>query len=77
MSEPLTHARIGHDTITRRGTVSASSEVSGFPASAAANELTYSAWKPTSMPAQLEVELTGREKVNFLGIASHDLLAKA
>lgn len=75
MSEPLTHARIGWDSITRRGSIIASSEIEGFPALAAANELTYSYWS-AGLPATWEVALPTPEVCNYLGIAAHDLKSK-
>ena len=72
MSEPLTHARIGYDTITDRGTVVASSEATGFPAVAAQNSLTYSAWK-AAVPSTWEVDLPEVEACNYFGMAAHDV----
>ena len=74
MTEPLTHARIGYDSIGKRGTVSASAELTGFPASAAANELTYSFWS-AGLPATWEVLLAEAEVCNYFGIAAHTLLS--
>lgn len=75
MTQPLKNARIGIDSIARRGVVSAGSAAEGFPASAAANELTATFWKPTALPATWEVQLPDRESVDFIGIAAHDLVS--
>jgi hypothetical protein len=72
MTEPLTHARIGYDSITKRGTITASAELTGFPASAAANELTYSFWS-AGLPSTWEVRLAQAEACNYFGIAAHTL----
>jgi len=48
-TRPLTHARIGHATITRTGTLSASGEQADFEADAALNELTYEFWKADAL----------------------------
>ena len=72
---PLTHARIGYRTIWRKAgaTVTASSEEADFPASAAAQELTYEFWRPTSLPATWEVDAGEPVTVDYCGIASHTL----
>ena len=72
---PLTHARIGYRTIWRKpgATVTASSEETDFPASAAAQELTYEFWRPTSLPATWEVDAGEPVTVDYCGIASHTL----
>jgi len=73
MTEPLTHARIGYDSIAARGTVMASGADTGFPASAAANAMTYSFWK-TGVPSTWQVNLTGdAETCDYFGIAAHTL----
>lgn len=68
---PLTHGRIGYHKID--GTIAASTEASGYPATAADNELTYSYWKPTALPANWSITLDTAEEVNYFGIAAHTL----
>ena len=70
---PLTHSRIGIESIGRTGTVSASSEAAGFPAIAAANPLTYEFWSPTASPAWWRVDAGSAVTVDYVGIASHNL----
>lgn len=70
---PLTHSRIGIETIGRTGTVSASSALAGFPASSAANPLTYEFWKPATVPATWVVDAGSAVTVDYVGIASHNL----
>jgi len=70
---PLTHSRIGINSIGRTGAVSASSAAAGFPASAAANPLTYEFWKPTATPAWWRVDAGTAVTVDYVGIASHNL----
>ena len=70
---PLTHSRIGHRTITRTGTATASSTATGFSADAPLNGLTYEYWKPTSMPATWAVDAGSASSVNYCGIAAHTL----
>jgi len=70
---PLTHARIGYKNIARDGTVSASSEQSNFPATAAENELTFERWKPDALPATWQVDFGSDTTVNYCGIAAHSL----
>ena len=69
--QPLTHARIGYQKIS--GTITASSEASGYPASDADFEMTYNYWQPTSMPATWEINAGSAQAVNYFGIAAHTL----
>jgi len=66
---PLTNPRIGAYPVT--GTVIASSEAAGYPGTNANNELTYTAWKPTSVPATWELDFTSTN-VSYVGIAAHN-----
>jgi hypothetical protein len=68
-TEPLTHARIGYKKIT--GTITASTTDVGFSAESPDNEMTYSFWKPTSMPATWEIDTTTAADVNYMAIAAH------
>ena len=70
---PLTHSRIGIESITRTGTVTASSAANGFPASAAKNPLTWQFWRPTSVPAWWKVDAGSAQSVDYVGIAAHTL----
>jgi hypothetical protein len=74
---PLTHSRIGIHSIGRTGTVSASSAAAGFPASAAANPLTYEFWKPTAVPGWWRVDAGAPVTVDYVGIAAHNLATAA
>jgi len=72
-SRPLTHARIGHSTITRTGTLSASGEEAGFEADAAKNEMTYEFWRPDALPATWRIDAGAAVSVDYVGIAAHTL----
>lgn len=67
--EPLNHARIGYKKIS--GTITASTTEVGASASAPDNEMTYSFWQPTTMPATWEIDTTGGTDVNYMAIAAH------
>lgn len=73
--EPLSNARIGYKTLWRAdgASVSASSEQAGFPVSSTTNELTYEFWRPQTLPASWDLNLTTPGVANYLGIASHSL----
>lgn len=70
---PLSHSRIGHQTYTRTGTATASSESVTFPADAPLNPLTYEFWRPTAMPATWTLDAGSSVSANYFGIASHTL----
>jgi len=70
---PLSHSRIGHQSYTRTGTVTASSAAVDFPADAPLNELTYEFWRPTALPATWTLNAGSSVAVNYFGIAAHTL----
>lgn len=67
------YPRIGWNSITRRGTISASTEATGYPATNAASPFEYSYWQATSTAAQSLTLTFTAEDVNFVGIAAHNL----
>lgn len=77
---PLTYPRIlyhdifgGAGTQTGEGgTITASSEDDDFPAENVADYLTWDFWKPTSLPATLEVQLDEGVEVDY-GLLVHNL----
>lgn len=72
-TRPLTHARIGHATITRTGTLVASGDQAGFEADAALNPLTYEFWKPDALPGTWRIDAGAAVSVDYVGIAAHTL----
>jgi hypothetical protein len=68
---PLTHGRVCWDAAS--GTVTASTEASGFDADNAATVRTDSAWRPTTLPATWEVDFGGAQEISYFAIAKHDL----
>lgn len=68
---PLSHARIGYQTICTADNVTASSEAAGFPADAAVNPFTYEGWKPDTLPATWSVDAGATVDVDYIGIAAH------
>lgn len=70
--QPLNNARIGYDKAVWQ-TLTASDSAAGFPASAIDNELTYSSWKPFSLPATLTGVIAVAKDIDYVGIAAHTL----
>jgi len=68
---PLTHPRIGASPVS--GTVTASTEATGFDADYAANDNTYEGWKPTAVPATWDLVFAASAPVSYVGIAGHTL----
>jgi hypothetical protein len=58
------------------GTLSASSEAAGFPKENAISENTNKAWKPTSLPATLSVDLGTSRLINSFAIVAHECGSK-
>lgn len=67
---PLNTPRIGAHPVS--GTVTASTEATGFDADFAANDNTYEGWKPTAVPATWDLVFTSTA-VSYVGIAAHTL----
>lgn len=67
---PLTNPRIAAFPVT--GTVTASTEATGFEANNANNELTWTFWKPTAVPATWQLDFTSTD-VSYCGVASHNI----
>ena len=63
--------RIGWRAIT--GTITASSAASGFGAALAATAQTYSAWKPTALPATWAINAGSAQAVDYCGIGAHEI----
>lgn len=73
LAQPLGHARIGYDNFVKGSTVTATSEVSGFPADAVALSMTYERWQPSAMPATLSIDAGSASDADYIGIAAHTL----
>lgn len=67
----LKNARIGYKRIS--GTAVASTSSPGYPAASANNSLTYSYWRPVSLPATWSLTNIVAQKADYIGIASHTL----
>lgn len=68
---PLTHARILWDNALRdlaAASVVASSEAEGFPADAVLRPDTAEGWKPTSLPATLDIDLGTSTDITAFGL---------
>lgn len=73
-SVPLDHPRIlWNDVARRRSAVVASTEVAGFEGANAFDYLTFDYWKPSTLPATLELQLSVAEEVDSALIAAHSL----
>lgn len=70
---PRTHTQIGFHTVTRAGTLAASTESTGHPAYAAGLPNTYESWIPTTVPAWISVDAGEAIECDYFGIASHTL----
>lgn len=68
---PLTHARIGIDSIATEDNVSATSAVAGRGAKFPVFPSTFDFWEPTTVPAQWAVNAGAAVTVDYFGIAAH------
>lgn len=72
---PLSHPRILWDSILRRTgmEITPSSEDDDFPGANVADERTFNFWRPTSLPATLEIEIAEAEECDAALIAAHTI----
>ena len=71
--EPYTHARIGHSGNWHAGTMTASTTDSDYFADGPDTTLTYEKWKPTVLPATLQVKFGAAKTVDYCAIGAHTL----
>lgn len=67
---PLTNPRIAAYPVT--GTVTVSTEATGFAGTNANNELTWTWWKPTAVPATWQLSFTSTS-ISYCAIAAHNI----
>lgn len=60
------------NNIFASGTLSASSEATGYPKENAISEATYNAWQPTTLPATLTVDYGAPVSVDSSALVAHD-----
>ena len=71
---PLKHARIAHSGNWHSGgTITSSSEATGFTDDAADNSLTYERWKPSALPATWDNDVGSAKLTNYCCIAAHTM----
>lgn len=68
-TETLDKARIGYNSIVTEANVSASSAVAGFPDSSLGNSFTYELWKPSTLPASIDVDAGQAVTVDYMALA--------
>ena len=69
MSNPV----IGYNNLLESGTVSASTEATGYEKENAFDWLTYDWWKPTAVTAYLTVDMGSATACDYFALAGHDL----
>jgi hypothetical protein len=72
-TENLAYPRLCYQNAVRGEALTASTTAAGFFEQAPANSLTYESWSPSSLPATLDVTVSGSLPVTYCGIASHTL----
>lgn len=70
---PLSNPRILWDDVWRGGTITASSEDANASAANVADGLTWDHWRPTSLPATIEVQVDLTRSVDYALFAAHDI----
>jgi hypothetical protein len=70
---PLTYPRILYQDIFRDGTITASTEEDDAPGENVADGLTWDFWRPTALPATLEVQTDAAADVDYAWLGPHTL----
>lgn len=67
----LKNTRIGWKNYVQA--ITASSSATGFPASSMLTSLTYEFWKPSTLPATIDIDLGRSRTCDYLGLGAHEL----
>lgn len=70
---PLSLPRLLYDDVFVGGTITATTEDTDAEALNVADGLTWDYWRPTALPARIEVQLTEVRDVDYMMVAAHDL----
>lgn len=66
-------ARIGYRSVLPAATLSGTAGQPGYPLSAITNPATYERYRPTALPASIQVDCGAAMAVDYIGIAAHTL----
>ena len=69
---PFSHARIGIDSVIKRGQITASSTEAGFFVDNLASPWTSERWRAETMPATVNFSFDAAE-IDYIGIAAHNM----
>ena len=67
---------IGYTTVGTDTNMTASSQAAGFPVSNLSNPLTTHRWKPTALPATVQIDITTAQDLQYMGVAAHTLATR-
>lgn len=73
LDEPLRFPRIGYDNVVTEQNVIGSSSLAGFPAESVGNALTYELWKPSTLPASLDIDAGEPVTADYVAFGAHNL----
>lgn len=73
LSQPITHSRIGYQSVVTKDNVTVSSAEAGYPGESLGNPLTYESWRPSELPATIDVDAGSSVMVDYVGMAVHNL----
>lgn len=73
LDEPLRFPRIGYDNVVTEANVLGSTSLAGFPADSVGNALTYELWKPSELPATLDIDAGAPVTADYVAFGAHNL----
>lgn len=73
LDEPLRFARIGYENFVTEDNVVASSSLAGFDGESVGNARTYELWKPSELPATLNIDAGEPVTADYVAFGAHNL----
>ena len=70
---PLTHARIGYQSLLTSSNITASAAVSGFPVNNCLIDQTYEFYKPDVTDSTITVDLGTAQNVDYFGVVGRNM----
>lgn len=73
LDEPLRFPRIGYDNVVTEANVLASTSLAGFPAESVGNSFTFELWKPSELPASIDIDAGSPVTADYVAFGAHNL----
>jgi len=68
LDQPLTHARIGYKTVLTNAVITGTAGLAGFPLINVKNPATFERYRPSAIPATIDIDCLGPQEVDYLAM---------